>query len=169
MSFSSTNRQVEDELRRIEEDGTHTGKSHFEACSRWGSYHFWIGIPAVAIGAMAGAAFFRAYPEVGGALALCAALLTALQTFLKPAEHAANHKAAGDGYLALKNDARIYRTVTLLTADDADAAAALADLNQRRNELNRTSPQFWKMDRRKALKSIEKGETEYRVDRGRGA
>jgi hypothetical protein len=118
----------------------------------------------VAIGAIAGAAFFRDYPQIGGALALLAALLTALQTFLKPADHAAAHKAAGDGYLALKNDARIYRSVRLANVEEADAAQALDDLNERRNELNRTSPQFSKTDRKKALKSIEAGEAEYKAD-----
>ena len=165
MSFTETKQRVQEELHRIEEDCTHTGKSHFEAASRWGSYHYWLGIPAVGIGAIAGAAFFRDYPDVGGALALLAALLTALQTFLKPADHAAKHKAAGDGYLALKNDARVYRTVRLPTADEADAPNALDDLNQRRNELNRTSPHFWAGDRKAALKGIKAGEAGYRVDR----
>lgn len=166
MNHSATAQMVREELQRIEEDCTHTGKSHFEAAARWGSYHYWLGVPAMIIGGAAGAAFFQKYPNIAGGMALIAAGLTSLQTLLRPADKAAEHKTAGDGFLALKNDARVYRTVRLLDAPDDDSVSALDELNQRRNELNRTSPQFWRMDRKKALNSISSGEANYGVDRG---
>ena len=164
MASSNIRIRVDEELQRIEEDCTHTSKSHFEAGTRWAGYHYALGIPAVLLGAVAGTVSLNQLPELGGGLALAAALLTALQTFLKPGDRSASHKSVGDSYLALKNDARVFRQIGLLTADDETAVRQVTDFNQRRNDLNAASPQFSPDDRRKALASIEAGEAQHAID-----
>lgn len=156
---------IEDELSRIEEDCNHSGKAQFNAGTRWNSYHYWIGIPAVIASALAGTAFFKEMPEVGGVLAVMTAVLTTLQTFLKPSERASAHKAAGDQYLALRNDARVFRQIRLRHVCDRQSAIdGLDEFTSRRREMNLAAPQFANRDFKKAKKGIDAGESTHKVD-----
>jgi len=157
---------IRDELERIEEDCIHSGKAQFNAGVRWSRYHLLLGVPAVILSALAGAAFFRDYPEIAGAMSTVVAILTALSTFLKPAERAASHKGSGDQYLALRNDARVLRTIKLDGACDEGAAIGnLDEITKRRNELNQASAQPTRRDFEKARKGIDEGEATHRIDR----
>ena len=114
---------------------------------------------------IAGLAFFKDYPEFGGALSAVVAVLTALSTFLKPSERATAHKGAGDQYLSLRNDARVFREIRLALMCDAQSAIdGLTEFSNRRNELNLASPQFSKSDFNKARSGIEAGEATHAVD-----
>lgn len=157
---------IRSELERIEEDCIHSGKAQFNAGVRWGRYHLWLGLPAVVLSAMAGAAFFKDQPEIAGAMSSVVAILTALMTFLKPSERAAAHKSSGDQYLTLRNDARVLRTIKLdALCDDAAAVANLEDITKRRNELNQASAQASRKDFDKARKGIDEGEADHAVDK----
>ncbi|WP_292039728.1 MULTISPECIES: SLATT domain-containing protein [unclassified Brevundimonas] len=154
------------ELLRIEEDCTHSGKAHFNAADRWNCYHMGFGIPAVILSALASTAFFNDIPEVAGWFAAAVAILTALQTFLKPSERAAAHKASGDQYLGLRNDARVFREVRLdHICDDQAAIDGLDEFSKRRRELNMASMQFGNSDFKKAKKGIDAGEALHAIDR----
>jgi len=156
---------IRDELERIEEDCTHTGKAQFNAGIRWSAYHYWIGIPSVLLSAAAGAAYIKQLPDVAGAVSVVVAVLTALMTFLKPSERSSKHKNSGDQYLALRNDARVFRTVKLEFACDAQAAIdGLDEFTKRRNEMNQASPAVAPRDFRKARLGIASGESTHQVD-----
>lgn len=160
--------KIKAEVERIEEDCIHSGKLHFNAGSQWSLYHYWIGIPSVVLSVAAGAAFFKDYGIVASFMSAIVAVLTSLVTFLKPSERAAIHKSAGDQYLTLRNDARIFREIEIDHARDATAAiATLASLTKRRNELNQASPQVSDRDRKKARAGIEAGEATHIVDKGK--
>lgn len=95
-------------------------------------------------------------------------VLTALMTFLKPSEKAAEHKSSGDQYLALRNDARVFREIGLSqVGDEAAAIAGMNGFTTRRNELNQASPQFSNGDFQKAKKGIDRGEAMHAVDKAR--
>jgi hypothetical protein len=163
-----TRHAIRDELQRIEEDCVHSGKAHFNAGTRWSRYHLWLGVPAVILSALAGTAFFKDYTDIAGLMASTAAILSALMTFLKPSERAAGHKSSGDQYLALRNDARVLRTVRLDTAcDDNAAIASLDEINKRRNELNQASAQFSSPDFNKARDGLKSGEATHAIDEGK--
>ena len=166
--FPETMIAVRDELERIEEDCIHSGKAQFNAGVRWSRYHLWLGVPAVILSALAGTAFFKGEPEIAGVMSMVVAILTALSTFLKPAEHAASHKSSGDQYLALRNDARVLRTIKIAAAcDDLAAIANLDEITKRRNELNQASPQASRSDFEKARQGIEEGEASHRIDQSK--
>lgn len=154
------------ESERIEEDSIHSAKAHFNAGDTWKRRHYWLGIPATALGAGAGAAIVKDCPELAAILSLCATILTALVTFLKPTERASAHKTAGDQYLALRNDTRIFREIELLESEDicvkSDKLKALA---QRRNELNQSGPEIPWRAFEKARQGINEGESQYRIDK----
>lgn len=164
--LSDTKAAIRDELLRMEEDCTHSGKAHFNASSRWTFWHYVFGIPSVILATLAGAAFFKDYPIVAGIMTSVVAVLTALMTFLKPSERAAGHKSSGDQYLALRNDSRVYREIMLVRASEEDeAVTAMSGLTTRRNELNAASPAFANRDFQKARKGINSGESTHAVDR----
>ena len=111
-------------------------------------------------------AFFKDYPEIGGAIASVVAVLTALSTFLKPFERAASHKSSGDQYLSLRNDARVFRQIRLENVcDDQSAIDGLDEFTKRRNELNQASPQFSTKDFKVARDGIDAGESTHAVDK----
>ena len=114
----------------------------------------------------ASAAFFKDYPILAGSMTSTVAVLTALMTFLKPAERASSHKSSGDQYLALRNDSRVFREVSLLRVVDDDAAVnAMMGLTTRRNELNAASPGFSVSDYKRAKAGIDAGEALHAVDK----
>jgi len=160
---------IQVELLRIEEDCNHSGKAHFNAGARWTRYHYWLGVPSVALSALASTAFVTDYGNIGGIMSAIVAILTSLMTFLKPSERAAIHKGSGDQYLTLRNDARVFREIKLLCAcDETTAVAGLDEFTKRRNELNQASAQVSTRDFLKARHGIDSGEASYRVDKEEG-
>ena len=158
--------KIRDELLRIEEDCVHSGKAHFNAGDTWNRYHFWLGIPAVVLSGLASTAFLSEQPIIAGLMAAAVAVLTALQTFLKPSEKASAHKSSGDQYLSLRNDARVFREIRLDHACDEQAAIdGLDEFTKRRRELNLASPQFSRRDFEKARKGIDEGEALHAIDK----
>lgn len=163
---NETNNAIRTELARIEEDCIHSGKAQFNAADRWGRYHFWLGIPSTILSATAGVAFIKSNGEVAGIMTTLAALLTGLMTFLKPSERASAHKTAGDQYLSLRNDARVFREIRIGHAcDDQAAIDSMDEFTKRRNELNQASPHVSRGDFERARAGIEQGEATHHVDK----
>lgn len=158
--------KIKSEMQRIEEDCIHSGKAHFNAGARWTALNSWLGVPSVILSALAGTAFFKDYATIAGGMSAIVAILTSLMTFLKPSERGAAHKSAGDQYLTLRNDARIFREIEIDQAGDASAAiVTLATFTKRRNELNQASPLFSNRDFQRAKKGIDAGEATHAVDK----
>jgi hypothetical protein len=132
---------LENEAKRIEEDATYTGKSHLNAAAIWNHRHYWLGIPATLAGALAGAAIVKDAQIMAGILSLIATILTGLVTFLKPYEHASQHKTIGDQFLALRNDTRVFREIDIPQTQDVTLLTeALKSFSARRNDLMQSSP-----------------------------
>jgi hypothetical protein len=154
------------EASRIEEDTQHSAKSHFNACETWSRRHYWLGVPATLAAASAGAAFVKDYPILAQLLIMAATILSGMMTFLKPNEKASQHKAVGNQYLALRNDARIFREIELLeAADENRTSEQLKKLAQRRNELNSTAPPIPRVAFEQTRKGVADGETDYKIDK----
>lgn len=154
------------EAERLEEDALYSSKGHFNAEDTWVRRNYWLGVPATALGAIAGAALVKSQPELASALTLLASLLTGLMTFLKPNERAAMHRAAAGQFLALRNDARFFREIELLDSDrHAEFPERLKVLTSARNELNQKSPSIPRRAFVAARKGIEEGEATHKVDK----
>ncbi|MBW9267385.1 MAG: SLATT domain-containing protein [Candidatus Thiodiazotropha sp. (ex. Lucinisca nassula)] len=154
------------EAERIEEDAEYSLKGHFFAAERWGQWRYWIGIPTALAAAISSALTFADQTLAGAILAMAATVLATLMTFLNPAERAAQHKAAGSAYLELRNRARIFRQVELVDAQDLSSLKIpLQELDEVRNQLNRTSPKIPQQDYDRAKQAIEDGQAIYRVDK----
>lgn len=158
--------QVVLECERIEEDSEQSAKRHFNAASRWSSYNGWLGIPSVVIAGIASAVSFAALPVLSGIFAATAAALTAVLTFLKPAERSASHNSYGNQYLRLRNETRLFREVELPTIKQADELSErFKPFAERRDDLNDGAPMTTDQDYTKANQGILDGQTEYKADK----
>lgn len=154
------------EARRIEEDSEHSAKGHFNAADRWGKYHLWIGLPSALLAAIAGAAAFNDNSELAGTLAILSTALTTVLTFLKPSERSESHKSVAGQYLALRNSARIFREIELLSTETLDAVPKrLLALSAQRDDLNQAAPSIARKDYELAKKDIDEGRSTYQVDK----
>lgn len=154
------------EAERLEEDAIYSSKSHFNAENTWVQRHYWLGVPATVLGAIAGAALVKSQPELASLFTLMASLLTGLMTFLKPNERAAMHRAAAGQFLALRNETRFFREIELLdTARLDELPVRLKALSSARNELNQKSPSIPRSAFVAARKGIEEGEATHKVDK----
>lgn len=154
------------EAERLEEDALYSSKGHFNAEDTWVRRNYWLGVPATALGAIAGAALIKSQPEWATAFTLLASLLTGLMTFLKPNERAAMHRAAAGQFLALRNEARFFREIELLESNrQGEFPERLKALSSARNELNQKSPSIPRRAFVAARKGIEEGEAIHKVDK----
>ena len=155
------------EAFRIEEDTEHSAKGHYNAASRWGRYHLWIGLPSAVFAAIAGGTAFNNMPELAGTLAILSTALTTILTFLKPSEHSENHKAVAGQYLSVRNPARIFREIEMESSDDmVFHKKRLIELARNRDELNHASPAIARRDYELAKKDIDDGLSQYQIDKG---
>ena len=163
---NTVHKEISRELDRIVEDATYSSKAHFNASERWHHNNLYVGLPNVALAAVATVSVVTAHELVAALLTGAVAVLAALQTFLKPTERATSHRNAGGQFLSLKNDARILQRVRLQVLAPDQAIAALEELNKRRSDLNLSSPQFSNGDFDKARSGIVAGQATHQVDRG---
>lgn len=158
--------ELKKEALRIEEDVIFSGKRHFNAASRWEAYHLRIGIPSTALSAVAGVSALAEFSTFAGIVAISTAALSAVYTFLKTDERASKHRAVGNGYFSLKNDARIFRNIECASTTDASQLRRrILELSKRRNQLNEQAPETTDEDFQTARQGIEGGEQDYQVDR----
>jgi hypothetical protein len=153
------------EARRIQEDCILTAKGHFNAASGWTALHYLLGIPATAIAALASIAAFKDQLSRAGFLSAFAAILAGLTTFLNPRANAAGHQASGVKYLTIRNDARRFAEIDLLTArEERDLGEVLKALGQQHNTLNEDSPGVPRWAFLVARSGIRGGQASYDAD-----
>ena len=164
---------VIEETRRIEEDSLHSMKGHLNAGSLWSWVHLFLGLPSAVLATFAGITALSGEPKITAILALLAAVLTSVMTFLKPQQVANNHNNAGREYNILKNRVRRFREIELLQLDweirvhRVDNSAIIRKINElaeKRDELNSMSPDIPRWAYKKAKKDIDAGMAEYQVD-----
>lgn len=154
---------IRKEAERIEEDCTHSGKSHLNSADIWNFVHYGFGIPATICATLA-AADVLSETQWGAVLAAAAAVLVALSTFVNPSKKASSHMVAGNQYLSLLKRARRFREIDLPEMAPDEARSALEELSQKRDDLNESSSNPLGISVNKARKGIEDGQSSYRVD-----
>jgi len=154
------------EAMRIEEDSIFSAKRHFNACDTWTMGHYALGVPAALLAILVTTAVVRNHPEFVQLLGLGSAIFAALLTFLKPNDRASQHRAIGNQYLALRNDARVFREIDMIeNVNDAKKSERLRRMAQRRTDLNASAPTTPAWAFEKAREGNEEGQTTYAADK----
>ncbi|MFH1560278.1 MAG: SLATT domain-containing protein [Chloroflexota bacterium] len=175
MALSEDVRQhLEQEALRIAEDSNYSGRGHLQAAIPWSRVHLFLQMTIVLLSAGSGMLALiwgergDTYIVWAGVLALLAALLAGISASLKAEQRANLHLQAGNEYLALKNNVRLYREIVLLTGTVAsELIRELTHLSTERDAINRRSPQIPGWAYKRAKKGIEQGQTDYGVDKPR--
>lgn len=166
---SKTREEIVKEAKRISEDLLCSSKSHFSAAQLWGNWHFFTGIPLVVLSALAASPWLKGLDKTDvWALAIptLVLVLSAVVTFVRPSEHAAQHLKAGNQYDSLMNEVRIFWTVEC-ASDEADSVLLerLKDFSANKAKLNASSPKAGWVAFQLAKRGIEKGEGLHEVDK----
>lgn len=125
--------------------------AHYLLATRLRRRNLLLGVPAVAASAIVGTSLFASLadetndlvPELRiaiGALSLVAAVLAAMQTFLRFAERSERHIQAGDWYAAITR--KIDQLEALPAAERGDPKQVLNDLRKELAEAGQTTPQI---------------------------
>lgn len=153
------------EAARIEEDCLHSAKGHFSAGRIWSNIHFAVGLPAAVMAASASKAAFDNDDITAGVLAIIAAALVAMVTFLNPQARANAHHTAGTRYNSIRNQVRIVREIDMISDKPTEDLTDLVKrLGTERDRLNESSPQIPRWAFLMAKKGIAAGEADYAVD-----
>jgi hypothetical protein len=100
--------------------------AHRKAAREFDSRHLWLGLPAIAFSTVVGTTIFASLSEnreiwlriLVGLLSVTAALLTALQTFLKYSELSEKHRVAGAKFASLKHRIELISAMPLPPLDE---------------------------------------------------
>jgi competence protein ComGF len=156
--------KISNEASRIEEDCIFSAKRHFNASSRWETYHFWVGLPSATLAGLSGISAFNDYPTLAGILAILSTALTSILTFLKPSERSEHHKSIGNQYLSLRNKTRLFRELEINKSIE-EVVIKINELSNQRDELNNSAMNTSNDDYRKAQKDINENLHKYEVDK----
>jgi hypothetical protein len=171
-SDESNLRQALDvEAKRLIVDTTYTGRGHQAAGRRLVRLNHWLGLPtAIATTVLASGAGVTALLNkeawITASLALLAATTSACHGFLRPAEQAEAHALKGNRFIALRNEARVFRELDVRSGlSHEKLSERLKDLRRRYAELNEAAPLLIpQRDYEAAKRSIVAGESRYEGD-----
>lgn len=139
-----------------------TEKGHFVAAEELKKAHMWLGLIAtISAAATAATIVANKSPVLSGSLALAAALASAMLTFVKPEEAAAQHLSAARALGAIRVLSRQHREVDLhpdATEDHAAWRNYVAEIGAAKKEADAAAPSI--SDRRfnKARRKIAAGQ-----------
>lgn len=165
---SKAKEEIIKEAKRIEEALLLSSKRHFEAARLWSAFHLSIGIPIVAVSAVAGATAFAQFDVshvIAGVLSLVVAGLSSVLTFLNPNSKAAAHQIAGNKYDSLMNKVRMFWSIESWQVESEEVLTEkLKYLSEQKDNLNQSCPQTSRFAYILAKRGIMAGEAKYQVD-----
>lgn len=164
-------RALDDEAKRLIIDCVYSGRGHQEDAKRWQWANTVLGLPAEIITALmasgaAISALLGAEPWKTAALALLAAILTAVRAFVRADELAEGHAVKGNRYITLRNEGRFFREIELRSdSDGKELASHLRELRKRYDAIGEDPPRvISRAAYERAKKNIASGESSYEND-----
>jgi hypothetical protein len=162
------------EAQRIEERTRDSSKGHHCAAEGWNKRAFRLGLPTAIISAVTSLAVFAQAAKdywwlglIAVSLSILVTILTTLTTFLKPNEMQSAHFNAAIAYHKLNGEARMFWSFECWRSNATEEVltARIMELTERKDKLNQDSPQIPPWAWKDAQQRIEKGETDFAVDR----
>ncbi|MHB0767043.1 SLATT domain-containing protein [Bradyrhizobium sp. 1.29L] len=162
------------EAQRIEERTRDSSKGHHCAAEGWNKRAFRLGLPTAIISAVTSLAVFAQAAKdywwiglIAITLSITVTILTTLATFLKPEEKQSAHFNAAIAYDKLNGEARMFWSFECWRSNATEEVltARIMELTERKDKLNQDSPQIPPWAWKEAKARIDKGETDFAVDR----
>lgn len=135
---------IADWLRRAAE----SQYAHYECAKHFARQNYFLGVPVVVISAIVGTAIFASLEKqpdlwirvVAGLTSVTAGVLSALQTFLRFAERAEKHRAAGATFGAIRR--QLQQLAELRDGTGPEVGEALDRIRERFDSLAQQSPEI---------------------------
>jgi hypothetical protein len=152
-----------EEAKRAAVDSLYSEKGHFAAATNLRRVHYWLGIPSAALAAAAASSFFKGMQTaIPALLALTAAVLTTINTFINSSEKASQHHQAGVAYGTLRRKLRYFVQVESVgTSDETILSQKLLELINALGKLQAESPPIPIAAHKKAKEMIQQGTADY--------
>lgn len=163
-TFELEHAAIRRETSRLLEDALYTYKGHYDAAAYWQRWHFRLGIPATALGVLAGVAVTQRTSWTPAVLAFASAGLTAGLTIVNPAQRAQRSRAAADAWHAQHDRLRRWTELDLPTLSVFEARKGLEEFAKEKQRLNSSAPAIPSAAQRRARRGIEVGEAQHLVD-----
>lgn len=165
-------KNTKDKIKRIKVDSLYGKKKHFNAADRKEKQHYWIGIPLIVINVLTGSVLFYVLTDgvtnwvkfIPLVLALIAALLSGVQTFLNLQKKVEGHRRVGSKYLVImKRCDRLQAYIEDDAINDKHLIESVEKIANEIEEINKEAESFptSKSDYELAKKGIESGEESY--------
>ena len=127
--------------------------AHYETARTFDSSHLWLGLPAIVFSTVVGTTVFASLSKdtdvrlqiFVGLLSVVAALLTALQTFLKYSEKSEKHRVAGAKFSNLKHRIELLACLPPQSSDELKKQITMIEDRWAtvREESPNLPPQIW--------------------------
>jgi hypothetical protein len=120
--------------------------AHYASADQFRLLNYFVGVPAAIFSSIVGTALFTGLEKGSpqtlliGSVSIMAAVLAALQTFLRFAERASQHATAGDWYSAIRRD--IEELLHLARPDRGSPKECLDEVRKEMNRVGQNSPEL---------------------------
>jgi hypothetical protein len=141
--------------------------AHYASADRFRLLNYLVGVPATIFSSVVGTALFTGLEKgspktlVIGSVSIAAAVLAALQTFLRFAERASQHATAGDWYSAVRRD--IEQLLHLGATDRGLPKECLDEVRKEMNRVGQNSPELSGSEWKRQAKRFRVKEPQIRV------
>lgn len=152
------------EAQRLKEDSLYSYKAHYNQAESWEHRHLWLGVPAAALAAVAGALATAVPIWATTTLAFSSAVLTAALTVVNPSERARASRNAGDSLHAYHDRLRRWADNDLADLPRPKARLDLEAFGDEKARLNKAAPGIGRSAQDRARRGIEAGEAHHVAD-----
>jgi len=150
-----------EELLQLIDELLYTEKTHLAAAERFSRVHLGLGLTATILATAATATSIARWSVVATALiALSAALVSAVLTFIKPERTAEQHLGAGRQLAALRVRSRQVLTLDLGRISEAEVRRSIRELAREKAAVDSASPGTTEKDFSVARQKIARGDFE---------
>jgi hypothetical protein len=132
---------VDEELRQMTDDMLHTEKTHMAAAERLRGVHNWLGLASTILATAAAATIIASASKVAaGILALLAAIVSGVLTFMKPERTAEQHLVAGRQLNTLRVHARHVLNLDLPSGSFTAMRKAVDEIAKKKAAIDEGAP-----------------------------
>lgn len=160
------------QIQRLKVDALYGKKKHFNAADRKRRARLWLSLPVVVINTALGSLLMTILEEsspdlfkwMAAILAIAAAILSAVSTFLDLAKQVEGHRRVGNKYLSVaKQSQRLLAYEVDGLVDNAEMVRRLEHLAELNDDANREAEAFHTntSDFKRAQRGLQSGEEEY--------
>lgn len=143
---------------QVQCDLLYTEKAHFAAAENLRRTFIGLGATSTTAAAAASAAIVKDHSDAAGVLALLAAVASALLTFLRLDQRAEAHLAAGRQLGTIRVELRQLMHLDLGYEPDQDVRDQIADIANRKADIDASSPGLTERNLQRASKKIQRGD-----------